>query len=268
MAGYTVSNVTSGKYARQVSVAASGPQGAQGPAGADGAPGARGVAGGLSARYKFLNTYSQSSPDNGYFAFNNSAFMTATQLYVSGVDILGDMQSPLLQTASQSTNGYKSVISFQKVSDPRKITRFYATGGEDHNGWWHFDIEYIGGSVLNWTYNEQVDILIAPVGDAGPQGATGPVGPVGPGVPAGGVAGQILRKASNSDYATEWVSSEAIQNVQLSELTDVNISSLSNGQVLIYDQTTGFWLPVSPETLPQSTQSLSGIIEGGSANTF
>lgn len=70
-----------------------------------------------------------------------------------------------------------------------------------------------------------------PVGDTGPQGPTGPkgdmgdtgptgpqgiqgpqgvkgdtgnTGPVGPGVPAGGSAGQLLRKLSATDYATEW----------------------------------------------------------------
>jgi hypothetical protein len=49
-----------------------------------------------------------------------------------------------------------------------------------------------------------------PQGPAGPQGIQGEVGPAGPkgdtgaGVPAGGATGQVLKKASGDDYATEW----------------------------------------------------------------
>lgn len=45
---------------------------------------------------------------------------------------------------------------------------------------------------------------IGPVGPMGPQGIEGPVGPVGSGVPSGGTAGQVLRKADDIDYNTEW----------------------------------------------------------------
>ena len=44
-------------------------------------------------------------------------------------------------------------------------------------------------------------------GEAGPAGETGPqgpTGPAGPGVPAGGSAGQYLKKASATDYDGEW----------------------------------------------------------------
>ncbi len=268
MAGYTVSSVTSGKYARQISVAASGPQGAAGPAGPTGPTGSTGAAGGLSARYKFLNNYSAANPGGGYFAFNNSTFMSATEIYISSTDLATDSQAALLQTLIQSTNGYKSVVTFQKVSDPRKTSRFYVTGGTDNSGWWDFQIEYIGGTALGWTYNEQVDILVAPIGDAGLVGPTGATGPSGEGVPTGGLAGQILRKTSDSDYATEWVDPEAVQDVALNELTDVDLTSLTDGQVLVYNQLNNEWLPADPENLPQSTNSLFGTIEGGSASTF
>ena len=49
-----------------------------------------------------------------------------------------------------------------------------------------------------------------PQGPQGPQGDTGPTGPqgatgaTGPGVAAGGAAGQVLVKASATDYATVW----------------------------------------------------------------
>lgn len=44
-----------------------------------------------------------------------------------------------------------------------------------------------------------------PQGETGATGATGPQGPAGEGVPAGGTTGQILAKASATDYDTEWV---------------------------------------------------------------
>jgi Collagen triple helix repeat (20 copies) len=47
-----------------------------------------------------------------------------------------------------------------------------------------------------------------PTGSTGPAGATGetgPQGPAGPGVPTGGSTGQILAKASATNYATNWV---------------------------------------------------------------
>jgi len=61
------------------------------------------------------------------------------------------------------------------------------------------------------------DGATGPAGPAGPTGATGPQGPTGPagadgadgadgaGVEAGGTTGQVLAKASNTDYDTEWV---------------------------------------------------------------
>ena len=41
-------------------------------------------------------------------------------------------------------------------------------------------------------------------GPQGPQGATGATGSAGQGVPSGGTTGQVLRKASGTNYDTEW----------------------------------------------------------------
>ena len=55
--------------------------------------------------------------------------------------------------------------------------------------------------------------LVGPKGDAGeagpqgiqgPTGAAGATGPAGPGVAAGGTAGQVLVKASTTDYDAQW----------------------------------------------------------------
>jgi len=50
-------------------------------------------------------------------------------------------------------------------------------------------------------------------GPAGPAGATGPQGEPGAGVPAGGTAGQVLKKASGTDYATEWADANPVVSV-------------------------------------------------------
>lgn len=56
-----------------------------------------------------------------------------------------------------------------------------------------------------------------PAGPTGPTGATGPAGADGVGVPAGGTTGQVLSKASGTDYDTEWATPEAggVQDVQV-----------------------------------------------------
>lgn len=48
-------------------------------------------------------------------------------------------------------------------------------------------------------------VIFEPVTGGGSPGPAGPTGPTGPGVPAGGIAGEVLAKASGTDYDTEWV---------------------------------------------------------------
>ena len=56
---------------------------------------------------------------------------------------------------------------------------------------------------LFWT---QLASLLGPPGQAGPPG---PPGSQGVGVPAGGTAGQTLRKRSAADYDSEWATTPA-----------------------------------------------------------
>lgn len=63
-----------------------------------------------------------------------------------------------------------------------------------------------------------------PEGPQGIQGETGPVGPPGPtgqdgaGVPGGGTSGQMLVKASNDDYDTEWTNVPEAATVSWGEI--------------------------------------------------
>lgn len=51
-------------------------------------------------------------------------------------------------------------------------------------------------------------------GPQGAQGIQGPQGPAGVGVPAGGTTGQVLKKKSNTNYDTEWVTGGGGEQVQ------------------------------------------------------
>lgn len=78
---------------------------------------------------------------------------------------------------------------------------------------------------------------VGPQGPAGPTGATGPAGPAGAngangqGVPVGGTTGQVLSKASNTNYDTAWTT--------VATGTDINgqtqVESALNDELIIYD---------------------------------
>jgi hypothetical protein len=46
--------------------------------------------------------------------------------------------------------------------------------------------------------------VTGPTGSTGPTGPTGDTGATGEGLPTGGSTGQYLRKASGTNYDTEW----------------------------------------------------------------
>ena len=235
MAGYTVSSVTSGKYARQISVAASGPQGAQGPTGpigpagatgATGPTGAQGSAGaGLSATYKFNNTTSASNPGGGYLAFNASNLSSATKLYISESDSSLDSQIGLLTAMTQSTNTYKSIITVQSTTNQRNFIRFYVRSVTNQSGWKDFLLVHLDGTVTSFTYNEFLSLLVAPIGDAG-----------------------------------------TVANFE--DLNDVDFNTPITNDVVVYDSANSMWTNVQSTQLLVSGQNISGTIIGGEANTF
>lgn len=76
-----------------------------------------------------------------------------------------------------------------------------------------------------------------PQGPQGERGATGPQGPAGPGVMSGGLAGQILAKASGSDYDTHWIN--APEGTDLSAVSDEYdpTATYNTGDYCIYSNT-------------------------------
>lgn len=79
-----------------------------------------------------------------------------------------------------------------------------------------------------------------PQGEKGEKGDTGPQGPQGPkgdkgdpgeGVPSGGTTGQVLAKASDNDYESEWVDppSSGVPDIEWQEVHDFPIIDLFAG---------------------------------------
>ena len=232
MAGYTVSRVTSGKYARQISVAASGPQGAQGPTGPAGAAGAIGPTGpqgepgaGLSAIYKFNNSVSATNPGGGYIAFNGSNLSLATELYISELDSVTDAQTGLLNAMTQSTNTYKSIITIQSNTNTRNMSRHYVRSVTNNSGWRTYVLVYLDGTTNSFSYNESLSLLVAPIGDAG-----------------------------------------TVNNFE--DLNDVDFNDPIQGDVVTYDAANAVWVNTHSSQLQISGQNISGTILGGEANTF
>lgn len=68
-------------------------------------------------------------------------------------------------------------------------------------------------ATINGTFNSliagSISGQVGTPGPAGPQGLPGPAGAPGPGLPAGGLEGQIVVKASTTDYDTVWVDNAA-----------------------------------------------------------
>jgi len=58
-----------------------------------------------------------------------------------------------------------------------------------------------------------------PQGDTGATGATGATGETGPGVAIGGTTGQILVKASNINYNTQWSSLNAGYGINVANVS-------------------------------------------------
>jgi hypothetical protein len=235
MAGYTVSSVTSGKYARQITVAASGPQGAQGPAGVAGPAGPAGQTGptgpqgeagaGLSANYKFNNSVSAENPGGGYLAFDNGDLSAATELYISNTDAITDSQLGLLNAMTQSTNTYKSIITLQSNDNTRNMSRHYVRSVTTDTGWKTYVLVYLDGTVTSFSYNESISLLVAPIGDAG-----------------------------------------VVNNFE--DLNDVDFNTPLPGDVVVYDAANAIWTNEQSTSLSISGQNISGTIEGGDASTF
>ena len=61
------------------------------------------------------------------------------------------------------------------------------------------------------------------------------------GIPAGGIANQVLAKTSSLDYEVEWKNPSG-GGGSLATLTDVLLTSLADGDILTYNAASGKWI--------------------------
>jgi len=77
-------------------------------------------------------------------------------------------------------------------------------------------------------------------------GADGADGADGVGVPVGGTTGQVLAKINGTDFNTEWVDPTTGGASTLASLTDVDLTGLSDGDILVWDAGTSSWVAAAP----------------------
>lgn len=71
---------------------------------------------------------------------------------------------------------------------------------------------------------------------------------------AGGTSGQVLVKSSGADYDVEW------STLGLADLSDVNLSGLTNRDILVYDSSSGKWIRrADPRIFVQSTTPTGAV---------
>ena len=117
-------------------------------------------------------------------------------------------QSTINFIPSTTQNGQFTIGAEVEVGDPIIIA---CTGSGTYEGrtW------MVVGTVMSFASTAHVAVVNitgvtettgeqGPQGETGATGATGQTGPAGQGVPSGGTTGQVLKKASNSNYDTVW----------------------------------------------------------------
>jgi len=178
-----------------------GPPGEQGDPGTPGEQGPEGPAGQSASIFEFMFSTALTEPPTGSeVRLNHASASSATKLWVrhstvDSVDISNLMA--LTQVGDR--------LTVQDKDEPGKIQRFNVTSITPKSSYMEFGVTFVsGGSPLT---AQRVMLLL------------GRAGTPGRGVPSGGTTAQVLRKKTNSDYDTEWATSEG-GSTDLSELQD------------------------------------------------
>jgi len=75
-------------------------------------------------------------------------------------------------------------------------------------------------------------------------------------LPVGGTSGQILIKDSGSDYDVSW------STLELSDLSDINLSGLTDRDKLVYNSATSKWIRIAEPKVFVQSGTPSGPIAG------
>lgn len=183
-----------------------GPEGPQGPAGQDGADGTDGQDGvGITSI-----TFKESDPiGNNVYTItltNGSTYDITCPIGPRGNGILSIVYSG---TDPQGGNVYTVNMtdgSFYTITAPKGDAGTSGQSGQDGVGISSItfkETDASGNNIYTITLtNSNTYDITCPIG---PQGQTGQTGPAGQGVPTGGSAGEVLTKASGTDYDAQWL---------------------------------------------------------------
>lgn len=220
---------------------ATGPTGPTGPAGADGADGAN--------AYVYI-AYASDASGTGFTTTFNSALD-----YIAVLATDTEIVTPTVTDFAGLWKNYKGETGATGAAGADGTNGIDGVDGEDA----YVYVAYASddsGTGFTTTFNAALDyIAILPSnveiptptagdftglwknykGATGAPGAAGTDGADGVGVPVAGTTGQVLKKASNTDYDTEWGNASVVAN--LDDLTDVNAPTPSSGDVLTYNGT-------------------------------
>jgi len=178
--GLWVSKGDTGPAGEKGAAGDAGPQGDPGEAGAKGDPGEPGAAGvdGADGREVEL----QKSATHIQWRYEGEP--TWTDLVA-----LADLEGPQGPAGNDGAQG----AAGSDGADGREVElQVTAT---------HIQWRLTGGSWLDLVALSELE---GPAGQTGAKGDKGDTGAAGAGVPAGGAAGQVLKKSSGADYATAW----------------------------------------------------------------
>ena len=171
-----------------------GPQGIQGETGPQGPTGATGSQGpqGERGSYIYYDTYSshrQSWPIINSSTQTNTAYITEMYSKLPKLNDLVVENCYLTSGGEERQYGWKitSIDDTNKLYSAICVCQFTGYTGPQ------------GPQGIQGETGPQ-----GPTGATGSQGPQGPQGPSGVGVPSGGTTGQVLKKASNTNYDTEW----------------------------------------------------------------
>lgn len=180
-----------------------GPQGIQGPQGEKGATGPQGPQG-IQGPKGDQGIQGQQGPAGEDGADGKTPVLT---------------QSTINFIPSTTQNGQFTIGAEVEVGDPIIIT-CKGSGTYEGRTW------VVVGSVMSFASTSHVAVVdvtgvTETTGEQGPQGETGAAGV---GVPSGGTTGQVLAKASATNYDTEWVN----PGIQSNTASQSAFSTVSN----------------------------------------
>jgi hypothetical protein len=163
--------------------------------GTPGPPGPPGISQGQYL-YKWQTDTTAADPGHGRIKGNSTDSMTITTLYVSAYNDAGQVVIELSRLATDD------FLYLYRLAVFDTWNRYDITGDPINHGndWFEIPVVFADTGSLPFQPNNNVEVdLVLPV-----SGEPGPPGPPGVGVPVGGDPGQILGKASGTDYDTEW----------------------------------------------------------------